>query len=553
MAQELEPDLRSAGEEALARGDWASARASFEAALAEAPGDARSAHGLAIALVMHGEIRAAREACQRAYVECRRQGDDRSAAAAAIFVAWGCRVSHESAAADGWLARAERCLAGLELCHEAGAIEIERAKKASEPLEAEDHARRALEIGRELADPDLEIAALAQLGVALVRSGRWEEGMTLLDEAMAAAMGGEATDTHAICDTCCQTLVACEQIADLRRASDWCRVVIDFSESRRFTPMHAWCRTIYAGVLIATGEWPRAERELLDALRRYESDSRVMGDRVLPLARLAELRLRQGRLEEAERLLEGHSENPLALVPVARLRVLRQKPANAAAMIERRLDALEPGTPETAVLLAILVDARLALADLDGAAVAAQRLEQLGKRLHRDNLRALGLLASADVALARSDASAAATLEAALDLFVQLGMPFEEAEVRLRLATLFARAGSELAADEARSALAAFEALGASGKADEAAAFLRSLGMQGRTPAQAEPLTGREREVLALLGEGLTNAEIAGRLVISDKTAGHHVSRIYRKLGLRNRAEAAAYALRAGASSGAAL
>ena len=56
--------------------------------------------------------------------------------------------------------------------------------------------------------------------------------------------------------------------------------------------------------------------------------------------------------------------------------------------------------------------------------------------------------------------------------------------------------------------------------------------------------------MLALLGEGLTNAEIAGRLVISDKTAGHHVSRIYRKLGLRNRAEAAAYALRA--SSGAA-
>ena len=248
---------------------------------------------------------------------------------------------------------------------------------------------------------DLEIAALAQLGVALVRSGRWEEGMALLDEAMAAAMGGEATDTHAICDTCCQTLVACEQIADLRRASDWCRVVIDFSESRRFTPMHAWCRTIYAGVLIATGEWPRAERELLDALRRYESDGRAMGDRVLPLARLAELRLRQGRLEEAERLLEGYGENPLALVPVARLRVLRQKPANAAAMIERRLDALEPGTPETAVLLAILVDARLALCrPRRGGSGRASASSSWASRLHRDNLRALGLLASADVALA---------------------------------------------------------------------------------------------------------------------------------------------------------
>ena len=50
--------------------------------------------------------------------------------------------------------------------------------------------------------------------------------------------------------------------------------------------------------------------------------------------------------------------------------------------------------------------------------------------------------------------------------------------------------------------------------------------------------------MLTLLGEGLSNAEIATRLVISQKTAGHHVSRIFRKLGLRYRAEAAAYALR---------
>jgi len=49
-------------------------------------------------------------------------------------------------------------------------------------------------------------------------------------------MGGEATDAHAICDTCCQPLVACEQIADLRRATEWCRAVVDFSDSRRFTP-----------------------------------------------------------------------------------------------------------------------------------------------------------------------------------------------------------------------------------------------------------------------------------------------------------------------------
>jgi DNA-binding CsgD family transcriptional regulator len=78
------------------------------------------------------------------------------------------------------------------------------------------------------------------------------------------------------------------------------------------------------------------------------------------------------------------------------------------------------------------------------------------------------------------------------------------------------------------------------------ARFLRGLGVRGRTGPKAytDVLSKREIEVLRLLGEGLTNAEIAARLFISTKTAGTHVSNVLAKLGLRNRAEAAAYAQR---------
>jgi DNA-binding NarL/FixJ family response regulator len=91
--------------------------------------------------------------------------------------------------------------------------------------------------------------------------------------------------------------------------------------------------------------------------------------------------------------------------------------------------------------------------------------------------------------------------------------------------------------------LAAFERLGATADADAAAAFLRQLGAKGRTgPKDVGLLSKREQEVLRLIAAGLSNAEIAGRLFISVKTAGHHVSNILSKLGLRSRTEAAAYA-----------
>ncbi len=99
---------------------------------------------------------------------------------------------------------------------------------------------------------------------------------------------------------------------------------------------------------------------------------------------------------------------------------------------------------------------------------------------------------------------------------------------------------------EGRTALAAFETLGAGGDADAAAAFVRGLGGKAARsgPRATGLLTKRELEVLELLAEGMSNQEMADRFVLTRKTVENHVASVLAKLGLRGRAEAASYAAR---------
>jgi DNA-binding NarL/FixJ family response regulator len=122
----------------------------------------------------------------------------------------------------------------------------------------------------------------------------------------------------------------------------------------------------------------------------------------------------------------------------------------------------------------------------------------------------------------------------------------ELARCRLDLATALAAQQPEVALAEARAALDEFARLQAGRDADAAAALLRSFGARVPAPrTTGDLLTKRETEVLELLGLGLSNPEISDRLFISRKTVEHHVGSILGKLGLRGRAEAAAFATRA--------
>jgi DNA-binding CsgD family transcriptional regulator len=373
--------------------------------------------------------------------------------------------------------------------------------------------------------------------------------MALIDEAMAGTLGGEHRRLDTVVITCCDMLVACDLAGDLRRATQWCQVADRFINRYGCPFLYARCRTLYGSVLLARGRWAEAEGELLAAVRMAEGTG--PGAHADALARLAELRLRQGRLEEAQGLLPERGGGRAAARTAARLRLAAGEPAVAAGLLERSLE--DHGVPQVhgehrlrvAAALETLVTARIALGDLDAAAGAADRIPELAAEGDHE-VAALSALASARLATARErPEEARQALERALELFGRLDLPYEVAQVRLELARVLAATDSEMAVAEATAARDALERLGAAAEADAADVLRRSLGARGRTgPKRVGVLTRREQEVLRLVGLGLSNPEIAQRLFISRKTAAHHVSSVLAKLGVRNRAGAIAYATR---------
>ncbi len=542
------------GWELFGLADWQGARDAFQSALEATPGDPDALDGLGQASWWMGERDAAIEYRREAFAGYRRAGSSRDAARLAIYLAGESRIDGKAAAANGWIGRARRLLAEEEALPEIGWLENEEAKRADDPAEAERHARAALDIAQRLGDPDVECMALAQLGRAVVSGGRVEEGMGLLDEAMSVALGGETSDPLACGDACCTTLVVCDQLADLRRASEWCAAVVEFTERRHFTPVQSWCRSIYGAVLVRAGDWDTAETVLTEALRLH-ADPRRAGGRALPLSVLAELRLRQGRDEEAARLLEGVEHEPAALPPLVELHTRRGDVAMARAL----LDASGAAALDEGRRLVLRGAVELASGQYEEAAAIGTRLAELAESVSREDLageaallrgRAAAAVPALDAAAAAADGSAPAValLDEAVAVFTRLGFPLEEGRARLALARARAAEGSPLAAPAARDACDRFERLGARRDADEAGALLRDLGGAGRTAVRGErdELTAREREVLALVASGLSNGEIAERLVIAPKTAEHHVGKVLSKLGVRSRAEAAAHAVREG-------
>jgi DNA-binding NarL/FixJ family response regulator len=505
---------------------------------------------------------AAREAWEAAFARAKAAGETRTAARLAInLLDLHASVLGNTAAGNGWRARAERLLAEAGPCVEQGHYEVAIIACDRPDVDAlAASADRARVIGEEYGDQGLVVRALAEGGLALVSQGRTADGFARLDEALATICAGEVGDDLAsIGRSFCAMLTACERADDVARAEEWIRLV-DALVLRpldgRPRILHTHCSAAYGAVLCDAGRWDEAEAAMLAVLG--PEGSRCVGHRVDTIARLARLRIAQGRLDDAAALLAPHEDRLSVWLPLAELHLRRGDADVAAALAHRSLDRLVGDVTRRAPVLALLVEAELGRGDRSAAAAAADELDAAAACVDTPVAAGGAAIARARVAAAADDHGAAvAEARRASELLGDSDAPFLlVASHRLAADALAARGDTAEAVPEARAALAVAQRLGAAGECDRLTARLRTLGVAARPASDAAAQQrraarpARAAQVLARLAHGATNAEIGEQLFISAKTVEHHVSRILAKLGVRSRAEAAALAAAAPTGSG---
>jgi ATP/maltotriose-dependent transcriptional regulator MalT len=430
-----------------------------------------------------------------------------------------------------------RLLSDLEECPEHALLAVQEGLFAflrhNDPDAAQAHAASGRELARRFGLVDLEMLALAIEGAALVASGELERGMGQLDEATAAALGGEMRQLDLIGLTCCFMIYACERVRDFDRAGQWCTRMKEYCDRNGLRSVTAVCRTHYATVLTERGEWGDAETELVTATELLAARPVLQAEAV---ARLGDLRRLQGRLDEAGALFDRVAFHPRAQLGQAALALDRDDPAAAVGWAERFLRQVpESDRMQRARGFELLARSRAALGDVAAGRAALAELAAVVEVVHTEPLLAALAFASGVVdAESGQFESARALLEDAVDHHERCAMPAEAAYARAALAAVMRGLGQDKAAErEERKAAQSLERLGV------ARAVVRAARNRGE-------LSVRELEVLGLVAEGLSDREIAGRLVLSRHTVHRHVSNILAKLGERSRTAAVARATRQG-------
>jgi DNA-binding NarL/FixJ family response regulator len=541
---------------ALSGGDWERARAAFEESLTdrETP---EALEGIGWACSMLNENQHTFDARERAYRLYVDRGDRGSAARIAAWLAADSLLCRgEPAVANGWLQRAHSLIDDLVPGVDHGWLAIHEGHIAlaldEDTATAQRLGERAVELGRTFGAPELEMLGLGLAGRALVSEGALDEGMRRLDEATTVALAGDAKLLYCVAWACCYLVSACERVRDYERAAQWCTRVGEFCGQHDIFLLNT-CRAHYASVLSWQGQWDEAESQLSAALEGLQASRPAMvGD---ALARLGELRRRQGRFGDAEDLFARSETHSLSLIGRAALALDHDQPSEAAELADRYLRRFpHSGRVERSAGLELAIRAFARMGERDRATEALRELREIAERTRTRPLLAAASSAEGTIAAAHGDHDhARRSFEDALDLLAESDARFETARVRIDLAAVLDAEGRhDRSRRELEAALADFKEMGADGECARTLTMLEQLGKRPTSPPSElvdtplSVLSRRELEVLALVAEGLTNHDIADRLVLSEHTVNRHVANILRKLGLPSRAAAASLAGRYG-------
>ena len=410
-------------------------------------------------------------------------GDNRLAAMTCTRLGAAFSLQGNKVAARPWFMRAVRLVQDEPPCIEQGyaAVAI-LGCDVDDPAVLMERAQLALDRARRFGDVDLEVKALADGGLAHVRAGRVADGMEMMDEALALVCGGCTRDDHVIGKAICSFYTACHAVADFERVEAWSSPLRErgFMGQPGVVPafVGSHCESVRGTLLCDVGRWGEAEDLLMRAVAEIEKAASGRGAWHPPIA-LAELRIRQGRLAEAEALLLGRDDHMEALLPTARLHLARGDFELARATARRGLRLVGDDRVRGASLLGVVVEAELGLGDVARASEASRELDA---RVHGLGLPALTGEAArlrARACAARGDsAGAVLALQEGLDQLAAMDLPLLRMSLHLDLARLHEAAGDRAEAQvEARAATALLARVDVVVAAADAA-VLRRLGVE---------------------------------------------------------------------------
>jgi len=531
------------GRESYANGAWLAAFEALSAADRASPLAARDLELLARAAYMLGRDEHYVSGLERAHHACLEAGDVPRAVNCAFWIGHNLLFRGERARATGWFARAQRTLERAERdCVERGYLMI---PAWLEQMGRGDYeagyatAAEAAEIGQRFGEADLVWLARDEQGRALLKLGRAEEGLRLVDEALVVAMAGELSPivTGIVY---CNTIAFCQDAYELGHARAWTEALTRWCERQPEMVAHnGLCLVHRAEILQLQGAWADALDEAQLAVERFTRGALNQLACGKALYRQGELHRLRGEIRAAEKSYREASRQGCEPQPGLALLRMAQGEGDAAAGAIRRAVAEATQSLERAALLPAFVEIMLALGDVDTARAASRELERISSHHPSEALAAMSSHAQGALALAASDAAGALiVLRRALAVWQRLQTPYEIARVRVLVGLACRAVGDEdtasLELDVARSI---FEQLGA--RPDIA----RVESLTGRVAAGDDHgLTTRELEVLRLVSAGKSNRVIASELVISEHTVARHLQNIFAKLGVSSRTAASAFA-----------